>query len=146
MVVLYEADLAGHPAGEVLQRRLEDEDAELPEAAGRRARQLVTGVLRHRDEIDAKIGAAAPSFPLSQMPPVEKSILRVALFEVLFDNGRVPLKAAISEAVELAKVFGSDSAPRFVNGVLSTIASEADAAGSRPADDQRSSQTEERER
>jgi N utilization substance protein B len=80
------------------------------------------------------------------MAPVEKSILRVALFEVLFDNRRVPLRAAISEAVELAKVFGGESAPRFVNGVLSTIAAETETPGARPSAEPRSTRTEERER
>ncbi len=128
LAVLFEAATVGHPAGEVLARQLEAAEADAATAA--RARELVTGVLRHQAEIDARIAAAAPTWPLAQMPGVEISILRVALFEILFDNAAVPLRAAISEAVELAKVFGSDSAPRFVNGVLSTIVSRA---GEQPA-------------
>jgi N utilization substance protein B len=69
------------------------------------------------------IVAAAPTWPLSQMARVDKSILRLAIFEVLFNNTKVPPKAAINEAVELAKSFGSDSSSRFVNGVLGTVGS-----------------------
>lgn len=146
MVVLYEADSVNHPAGEALERRLTDEEAPIAEAAARRARTLVSGVLKHQAEIDERISAAAPNFPLAQMAPIEKSILRVALFEVLFDNRRVPLRAAISEAVELAKIFGGDSAPRFVNGVLSTIAAAAETPAARTSDEPRPTPTEERER
>jgi N utilization substance protein B len=81
-------------------------------------------VLRHRDELDRIIERSAPNWPIAQMSRVDKAILRLAIFEVLFHN-RVPLKAAINEAVELGKRFGSDSSSRFINGVLGTIAQQA---------------------
>lgn len=89
------------------------------------ARRLVMGVSRHQEEIDQAIGAAAPTWPLNQVSRIDKSILRIAIFEVL-KSGNIPLKVAINEAVEIAKLYGSDSSSRFVNGVLGTIASRRD--------------------
>ena len=71
--------------------------------------------------IDQTLQSAAPAWPLAQMPAVDKSLLRLAIYEVLFDNRRVPVKAAINEAVEIAKEFGSENSSRFVNGVLGTV-------------------------
>lgn len=120
---LYESDLAGHPAEDVLERHLAE--AEVSEETASFARELVAGVGAHLERIDEIIAGAAPSWPLSQMSRIDKSILRLAIFEVLFNNGRVPPKAAINEAVELAKSFGSDSSRRFVNGVLGTVVGQA---------------------
>jgi len=86
------------------------------------ARTLVEGVLARTEELDTLIAESAPSWPLEQMARIDKNILRLAIFEILFDN-KVPLKAAINEAVELGKRFGSDSSSRFINGVLGTVAS-----------------------
>jgi transcription antitermination protein NusB len=115
---------------DVLRRNLDEPTSENPDAtalsdpAGREfARSLVTGVLQHTAELDALIEKSAPNWPLDQMSSIDKTILRLAIFEILFDN-RVPLKAAINEAVELGKRFGSDSSSRFINGVLGTVASE----------------------
>ncbi len=117
---LFEVDLAGHPADEVLARHLEGSAAR--EETADYARRLVEGVTSRVQQVDELIAKAAPAWPLNQMPRVDKSILRIAIFEVLFDNRAVPVKVAINEAVELAKLFGSDSSGRFVNGVLGTIA------------------------
>jgi len=119
---LFEADLVGHDPLEVLERRLVDESQD--PGVGTFARHLVDGVLAHREETDRKIAQAAPAWPLAQMPPVEKNLLRLAIFELLFDNQRVPVKAAINEAVDIAKTYGSETSGRFVNGVLGTIADE----------------------
>ena len=116
---LYKADLVGHDPIEILGRELADEPAD-PEAAAF-ARRLVEGVVEHREGIDREIARAAPAWPLEQMPPIDKNLLRLAIHELLFDNRRVPTKAAINEAVEIAKVFGSENSSRFVNGVLGTI-------------------------
>jgi transcription antitermination protein NusB len=120
---LYEADVAGHPALEVLDRLAEDGETQ-PEAA-EFARELVVGVLANLPQIDQAIAQAAPNWPLTQMARVDKNVLRLAIFEVLFNNTRVPPKAAINEAVELAKTFGSDSSSRFINRVLGTVAAHA---------------------
>lgn len=117
---LFEADAVGHPAEETLARHLEENPT--TEETAEYAHHLVEGVLRHVDEIDRLIAQAAPAWPLSQMPKIDKNVLRLAIFELLYDNRAVPVKVAINEAVELAKLFGSDSSSRFVNGVLGTIA------------------------
>ncbi len=117
---LFEADSVGHPAAEILTRHLE-EMTTAPDTASYAGR-LVEGVRAHEAEIDRRIAEAAPTWPLSQMPRVDKNILRIAIFEAMLDNRAVPVKVAINEAVELAKLFGSDSSSRFVNGVLGTIA------------------------
>jgi N utilization substance protein B len=116
---LYEYDTVGHDAAEVVERLLAE--AEAPSDAAEFARELVAGAVAHLGEIDRIIAEAAPSWPISQMSKVDKNILRLAIFEVLFNNTKVPPKAAINEAVELAKAFGSDSSSRFVNGVLGTV-------------------------
>lgn len=122
---LYEADLVGHPPEAALEALLEQEEEgePLPTETVEYARHLIGGVVRNREAIDRLITQAAPTWPLRQMPTIDKSILRLAIFELLFDNGAVPTKVAINEAVELAKEFGSENSSKFVNGVLGTIAS-----------------------
>lgn len=127
--VLYEVDLAGHEPGAVLERRLAEpwEDQE-PLSAGSAefARRLLFGVVESRDKLDRLIGRFAPEWPLEQVAVIDRNILRLAIYELLVDN-HTPIKVAINEAVELAKTYGSDSASRFVNGVLGTLTDQADA-------------------
>lgn len=115
---LYEYDMARHAPQEVLERHAEERH--LPEKVVEYASELVMGVCNHLADIDAHIQSAAPEWPLYQMARIDKNILRLAIYEILF-NTTVPAKAAINEAVELAKQFGSDTSSRFVNGVLGTI-------------------------
>lgn len=115
---LYEYDIARHAPVEVLERHMEERH--LPPKVVEYASELVIGVCDHLADIDAHIQSAAPEWPLQQMARIDKNILRLAIYEILF-NTTVPAKAAINEAVELAKQFGSDTASRFVNGVLGTI-------------------------
>ena len=82
--------------------------------------ELVSGVGAHQALIDAKIQQAASMWPMNQMAHVDKAIMRLAVFELLFVR-EIPPKAVINEAVELAKIYASDNSPRFVNGVLGTI-------------------------
>lgn len=118
---LYEIDAAGHPPGEVLVARFQAEP--LPPEARAFAQELVTGVLAHRAEIDRLIQRYAPAWPVSQLALVDRNILRMAIYEFVIARRTSPA-VAINEAVELGKMFGSDSTPRFVNGVLGSIASE----------------------
>jgi N utilization substance protein B len=118
---LYELDLTDHPPEVVMRRRIEDE-ALAPEGVPF-VYYLVNGVLAHREELDNLIQRYAPEWPIEQMAPIDRNVLRMALFEFSID-GKTPVKVAINEAVELAKLFGSDSAPRFVNGVLGSLAGE----------------------
>ncbi len=115
---LYELDIAGHDPEETVARLLEEEPA--PRESVRFARELVTSVLEKRREIDETIRRQAPAWPLEQIPAIERNILRLAVFEILLDN-RVPVRAAINEAVDLAREFGSESSPKFVNGVLGSV-------------------------
>ena len=83
---------------------------------------LLAGVLAKKDDIDLVIEKAAPEWPLERIAPVDRNILRLGLYELLFaDRSQVPAKVAINEAIELAKTFGGDSSGRFVNGVLGAV-------------------------
>lgn len=83
---------------------------------------LLKGVLAKKEDIDLVIGKAAPEWPLERIAPVDRNILRLGLYELLFaDRAQVPAKVAINEAIELAKTFGGDSSGRFVNGVLGAV-------------------------
>ena len=116
---LYEIDMTGHPAARVYQDRLEEEpySDELAEFI----RQIIFGVLPLRDQLDQVIARYAPDWPLDQIAAIDRNILRIAAWEFAVKRD-TPVKVAINEAVELAKSFGSDSAPRFVNGVLGSLA------------------------
>ena len=114
---LYEVDVANHPAGEALDRRLQEQP--LPAPAEDFVRHLMAGVLAHRQQLNVLIEEHAPEWPLDQVAIIDRNLLRMALYE--FTLGEVPVKVAINEAVELAKRYGSDSAPRFVNGVLGAL-------------------------
>ena len=116
---LYESDVSHHDPL-VSVARLCDEES-LTETQSEFARGLVAGVLEQRDEIDALIRRSARQWPLEQLSAIDRNILRLAIREILMNNV-APIGAVINEAVELAKQYGSDSAPRFVNGVLGTLA------------------------
>jgi len=115
---LYEYDTVQHTPAEVLQRHAEERH--LQPKVVEYANELIIGVCDHLADIDAHIQSAAREWPLQQMARVDKNILRLAIYEILFNN-TVPAKAAINEAVELAKLFGSNTSSRFINGVLGTI-------------------------
>jgi N utilization substance protein B len=117
--VLYEVDIANHPPGEIYQLRLEENP--LPDDVAEFARQIIFGVLPIESTLDHLIAKYAPEWPLDQIAAIDRNILRMALWEFAV-YGETPLKVAINEAVELAKLYGSDSAPRFVNGVLGALA------------------------
>lgn len=116
---LYELDTTHHPVGVVMTHRLADE--RLSPAGEEFARTLVTGVREHRVMLDEMIQRHAPEWPVDQMAVVDRNVLRMAIYEFHIAH-LTPLKVAINEAIELAKTFGSDSAPRFVNGVLGALA------------------------
>jgi transcription antitermination protein NusB len=118
MQALYEADTSRHEALGALTRLSEEEH--LTEAQASFARALVEAVIERREEIDDVIARAAPQWPVDQISAIDRNILRLAIGEILMNNG-APLKAAINEAVELAKSFGSDNSARFVNGVLGYV-------------------------
>ena len=117
--VLYETDIANnHPPGDVLKMRLEE--MPLADDLAEFARQIVFGVLPLAQDLDQMIARYAPEWPLDQIAAIDRNILRIAFWEFAVSRA-TPVKVAINEAVELAKQYGSDSAPRFVNGVLGTL-------------------------
>ncbi|MDQ3044678.1 MAG: transcription antitermination factor NusB [Chloroflexota bacterium] len=124
--ILFEVDVTSHRVDDVFEHALTIE--ETSSSLKSHVRRLVYGVMRERDAIDPYIVAAAPAFPIPQLPPIDRNVLRLAIFELLHEPA-VPLKAAINEAVELAKRFGGDNSGRFVNGVLGTVADRLAAEG-----------------
>ena len=90
--------------------------------------ELAEGTQKHLAEIDDIIVSRAPEWPLEQIPPVDKAVLRLGIYELMFLK-EVPPKVAINEAVELGKTFGGESAGKFVNGVLGTLYKELGFSG-----------------
>jgi N utilization substance protein B len=119
-------DMGHHPPAQVLDRLAESfreasaspYPPEVLTEATRYAQELVRGVLANRAAIDDLIQQRAPLWPLAQMSAVDRNVLRIGLYESLYGNATVPLRTAINEAVELAKLFGSETSAKFVNGVL----------------------------
>ena len=118
--ILYEVDSAGHQAEVVVNHLLAKGGLSAENSVF--VRELVSGVIQNKEKIDLNIQNFAPSWPIEQIPVVDRNILRLAIFEILLDN-KVPVKVAINEAVELAKTFGGDNSSRFVNGVLGSVSS-----------------------
>ncbi len=117
--VLYECDLTRHPPAPAIQERLEDEN--LDSGLVDFIQQIVYGILPITGRLDDFISQHAPEWPLDQVAVIDRNILRIALWEFAVE-GCTPVKVAINEAIELAKLFGADSTPRFVNGVLGSLA------------------------
>ena len=115
---LYEVDTVHHDWNAVLARHLEEHH--LPPQSSDFVRHLVSGVLEHQAKLDAIISEIAPQWPCDQMAVIDRNILRMAIYEMVMER-EVPVKVAINEAVELAKEYGSDSSPRFINGVLGAL-------------------------
>ncbi|PKO03529.1 MAG: transcription antitermination factor NusB [Chloroflexi bacterium HGW-Chloroflexi-5] len=134
--VLYEYDLTSHPLGVSLEARFVDEtmDEQLLEFS----RQIVTGVVPLIPTLDNIIAAHAPEWPLDQVAIIDRNILRIALWEFAVSK-MTPVKVAINEAIELAKIYGSDSSSRFVNGVLGSLVDHLAEIQNRFADNQTSS-------
>ena len=105
-------------ADEVLTRNLERYETAIDDTDF--VKDLVTGVVQEQPGLDAKIQPIAPEWPIEQISRIDRTVLRLGLYELLFRGDKVPPKVAINEAVELAKAFGSDNSSKFVNGVLGT--------------------------
>ncbi len=114
---LFEVDSVGHQPGVVIQERLLENP--LPDKAASFMRRLVTGTLAGLERYDRIIARYAPEWPVEQIPIVDRNILRMALYEL--ENENTPVKVVINEAVEVAKTYGGDNSPRFVNGVLGSV-------------------------
>lgn len=116
---LYEYDLSGHTPTRIIQDRLEEET--ISPFLEKFANNIVQGIIPIIMQIDDLISQHAPEWPLDQVAVIDRNIIRIALWEFAI-AGCTPVKVAINEAIELAKLFGSDSSPRFVNGVLGSLA------------------------
>ncbi len=116
--VLYELDIAGHPLEAIISARLEEEklDKNLEDFV----REIAYGVTPIVEKLDEIITEHAPEWPLDQVAIIDRNILRVALWEFAVAKC-TPIKVAINEAIELAKIYGSDSSSRFINGVLGSL-------------------------
>ena len=120
---LFAADVRGHWASPRLEWL--DEDEVLQESSIEFAKELLVGVCRNQSGLNDVIMGYAPAWPVDQLSVIDRNILRIALFELIY-TPETPRKTAINEAVELAKIFGSDSSARFVNGVLGAAMSALD--------------------
>ena len=123
MQSLYEWDFRGkkkETLSEIMERNIQEFAAGMEDTAF--VRDLVNGVIEHIAELDKIIEKAAPQWPLDQIAVVDRNVLRIGLFELLFGKrDEVPPKVAINESIELAKSFGGESSGKFVNGVLGTV-------------------------
>jgi N utilization substance protein B len=117
---LFELEFAANSPDSVLERTLKVKA--LVGDGATFAGELVHGVLDNQEQLNGTIKRFATAFPMDQMAPMDRNILRIALYEILID-GKTPAKVVINEAVELAKEFGSDTSPKFVNGVLGAVVS-----------------------
>jgi transcription antitermination protein NusB len=115
---LYEIDAVGHDPEQTVARWAEEHNAS--EATTAFARELVLGVLQERVELDTLLQGSAPLYPVTRIAPVDRAVLRLAIYELMHVPATPP-KVAINEAVELAKEFGGDNSGRFVNGVLGDV-------------------------
>jgi transcription antitermination protein NusB len=115
---LYEIDAVGHEPADTVTRWATEHKAS--GATADFARDLVTGVLQEREELDTLLQGSAPLFPVPRIAPVDRAVLRLAIYELLHVPATPP-KVAINEAVELAKEYGGDNSGRFVNGVLGDV-------------------------
>jgi transcription antitermination protein NusB len=116
--VLYEIDVTQHLPGNAFKERLEE--TPLSDELAEFARTIIFGILPLTAGLDESIAKYAPEWPFDQIAAIDRNILRLACWEFAVYND-TPLKVAINEAVELAKHYGSDSAPRFINGVLGSL-------------------------
>lgn len=126
---LFQWDFNGKPndqAAEMLARNFREFAPDFDD--GGFAERLIHGVIANREAIDREIVAHAPEWPLEQITNVDRSVLRIGIYELQLDAD-IPAKVAINEAIELAKTFGGESSGKFVNGVLGTIYKEMEAAG-----------------
>ncbi len=128
LAAIFEADFGQRTATAILERHLAETEAD--PAAAAYARELVHQTVAHRDRIDARIDAVAPRWPVVQMAPIDRAVVRVAVCEVLHSPA-TPARVAIAEWVELARTYSGDPARRLVNGILGTIAREQAAGTSK---------------
>jgi N utilization substance protein B len=117
--IFYEVDSAHHDVNEVMAIHLQSRQPS--KKVARYTQHLITGIIENQSALDDVIRRFAPEWPLEQIAIIDRNILRMAIYEFAVE-GRTPVGVAIDEAVNLAKIFGSDGAPSFINGVLGALA------------------------
>jgi len=115
---LYEIDSVNHDPDATLEHLFQE--IPLTDDSASFATAIVKGVLRYKEKLDGQIQRFAPTWPVAQISIIDRNILRLAIYEILIDN-KVPEKVAINEAVELAKNYGGENSPKFINGVLGAL-------------------------
>lgn len=126
--ILYQCDILQDFSSEAVegffdyfQKDLGITEDEMVGAPGAYCRELVEGVIKHHEQIDSTIGLASLHWSVSRMSFVDRNIIRIATYELKYSS-EVPAKVSINEAIEIAKRFGSDDSPKFINGVIDKIA------------------------
>jgi N utilization substance protein B len=118
MQMMYEAGMTGHSTSEILIRTRTQGGT--PDETLEYTSDLLTGVRARLDAIDAEIEVVAPQYPVDELSPIDRAILEIAMFEILFGED-VPPRAAVNEAVGIAQEYGGEASARFVNGVLGSV-------------------------
>ena len=118
LLALFEAEFRASPAEGALERLVAERDVDA--AVATHAREIVRGVLERLTDIDARIAAEAPQIPVNELGRVERTILRSAMYEVLY-SAAAPSRDAIRDAVALARIYAGDAARRLINGVLGSV-------------------------
>lgn len=119
--VLFHIDFTGGLPKEIIPAVYAMQEGEIPEAVNDYVEWIVDGTIEHHEEIDRLISELARDWKLERMGGVDRAITRMAIYEIKYGVDRVPPRAAVNEAVELAKHFGSDESGRFVNGILGSL-------------------------
>ena len=119
--VLFHIDFTGGDPAEVMAAVYGMQEEEIPESVNDYVKWVVAGTLSRKDEIDLLISELARDWKLERMGGVDRAVTRMAIYEIKFGEDKVPPRAAVNEAVELAKHFGSDESGRFVNGILGSL-------------------------
>lgn len=130
--LLYEIDSANRKIGHVLNAHLPDSDE--PRAVIAYVEKLVRGVYHRRERIDALLQEYASEWPIDQVATIDRNVLRIAIYEMIIAD-RTPVGVAIDEAVQLGKLYGADNTPRFINGVLGSLADDIDILRERFSDE-----------
>jgi len=119
--ILFHLDFTGGSPRDVITAVYTMQDDEIPDSVNDYVEWVVMGTLEHKDEIDLMISELARDWKLERMGGVDRAATRMAIYEIKFGDGRVPPRAAVNEAVELAKHYGSDESGKFVNGILGSL-------------------------
>lgn len=121
---LFQIDFTEAAADAALCAAMAEREEENTPKAESYAKALLAGVQVYKEEIDAKLNAVAVDWSVERMPATDRNILRIAVYEMLFAEPAIDTGIAINEAVEIAKVYGTDDSPKFINGVLGKLAKE----------------------